>query len=719
MSRLYFEKYANFERKNEPVRVSIPFPKGKLMDTEKLQVKDTVTQTKALSYWEDGSVKWAKVDFLADLPANASKEYEYGFDFEGVESKPINITKAESIIEIDNGAIKINLNNTPGTKPFHSIGFLTQDQINGPYIIDEDDNQRIAIISGPWEIEEHGPVLTKLCVKGSHFLDFMLTVTIYANTPWFEISYRIINRHNAEYVTIKKIAFDIHLKSAQATDLSLATSNYLTNIQKGESHFIIDDEYLLLDPNEHTPEVFYGTFFADWVGEQEGICATHYQAYQNFPKGLKIEKNLLSIEILPEEYGSLKYYRGMAKSHTFFLHLHNKTDDINKRSLMMQQPDRPNLPAEVYGESGVFTGIFAKNKWQPFHSYIMNLADNRGKAYGILHWGDTPDGGYSQQGRGGGMSVWTNNEYDFPYQAIQLYAQTGERRVLDYALTAAAHLVDIDICHSSDDPLRQGAQIEHSRDHVTGDVNISHQWVEGLFEYYHQTGDKFAYNTAIGVGENISRYLDLPRYHQKGNVNARETGWALRALMSLYQETGDKKWLEKADFIISHFEDWQETYGGFFAPYTDHTLVRVPFMIGVAVASLMRYYRVKPEPKIKNMIVSAMDDLCENAILENGMFYYKELPSLNRPGANPIVLEALACAYELTGDEKYLRAGIPTFIANISKKNSGPGKKSRVTDGVLHDGAGPKGFAQGYYPLTFYYYHISGTNIINELSRYF
>jgi len=140
-------------------------------------------------------------------------------------------------------------------------------------------------------------------------------------------------------------------------------------------------------------------------------------------------------------------------------------------------------------------------------------------------------------------------------------------------------------------------------------------------------------------------------------------------------------------------------------------------MISIAAVSLMKYYRVRPCENIKRMITQAMDDLIQNAQLENGLFYYKELPSLRRAGGNPIILEALACAYELTGDEKYLRAGIATFKLTISKNGSGPGKKEKIKDGVLLAGSSPKGFAQTFGPVTHYYYHMSNTDIFKELTQ--
>jgi len=734
MGKLTFNKFANFNRKKEPVNVSIPFEKGALRSIACLKItddkKETIkSQVRALGLWDDGSIKWAKVDFLADLPANKGVIYDYAITNEPkiVDPQAATIYMDGDTLVADNFCMSLAFNNKAGEKPFRSFSRehfkLEEHQIDGPYLLDETGARHAAILSEPWTVEEDGPIFVKLSAKGKHgdsgFMDFIISVIIYTNTPWFEIQYRIINRLEPEYTHIKKIALDLHFNESQCETRALATSNYLSNIrtETGEQdlQFMIDADYLLYDANEHIPEVFYGTFFADWNSKKGGICATHYQAYQNFPKALKVSKKTLSIDILPEEYGRLKYYRGMAKRHSIFLHLHRGDEPIeaiNKRSLMLQQMDKPILPAYVYEQSGCFPNFFAKNKNVTFESSLINMADNRGKAFGILHWGDCPDSGYSQQGRGGGANVWTNNEYDFPYAAIKLYARSGVRRMLDYALVAGAHLADIDVCHYDPDPLRHGAQIEHSKDHVTGNVEISHEWVEGLLAYYHQTGDSFAYDAAIGIGQNIMRHLDEPKYHKKGEINARETGWALRALIALYRETNDAHWLTHADFIVSHFTDWKEIYGGWFAPYTDHTVVRVPFMISVAVASLIRYYRVKPREDVKAMIIDAMEDLIDNAILENGLFYYKDLPSLDKAGRNPIVLEALACAYELTGDEKYLRAGIPTFMKYVNQPDAGRGKKEKIEDGILMTGNGPKRFAQAFYPLTYYYYHVSNAGIL-------
>ena len=234
--------------------------------------------------------------------------------------------------------------------------------------------------------------------------------------------------------------------------------------------------------------------------------------------------------------------------------------------------------------------------------------------------------------------------------------------------------MDVDICHYSDNPLRYQGQIPHSPRHVTDNPVVCHEWVEGLLDYYHLTGERYALEAAIGIGENVLRLLATPRYQGKaGGIQARESGWALRSLGALYVETGEEKWLAYADRIVDQIEEWMNKYGTWLSPYTDHTVIRVPFMIAVAVNSLMRHYKFKPQERIKKMIVHAVGDVLQHTYMEDeGVFMYKDLPSIVKLGTgNPLILEALSYAYEFTGEKRFLLAGRVLFnqiLARIERE---------------------------------------------------
>jgi hypothetical protein len=731
MIKIHFEKLSRLDRHKEPCNVAIPFKEGELKDLSNIVISDgenqVLSQLKVTAKWQDGSVKWLLVKFLADLPGNKAKDYFLNFDKAEVINcdEKLEVFIEDGRLKVDTGKLQILFSNKGESGLFNNLihegTVYTKDEIVGPVIYDSNSEEWQASILEEWIVVEQGPVEAIIEAKGKHinkkgeqWIDYAMRAHFFAGKPWIKLDYQILNKEKGIEQDIRgmEIWFKNLKGNIDTTKIALGKSNYLTKIKEanGEekiSH-LIDAKELIYEANEHFPETLYGTFWADLRdSERGGVCATIYQAQQNFPKALEVEGEGINIKLIPTEASGIKLLQGMGKTHHILLHFHDAKEDLqslNIRSLQFQMPDRAILEPIVYKNSKVFDDIFIEEKLPSVERYLINIADARGKAYGILNWGDAPDPGYTQQGRGNGEPVWTNNEYDFPHAAMLMYAKSSERRMLDYMLVAAEHWADVDVCHYSEDPLRYQSQITHSARHVTGDVEISHEWVEGLFDYYHLTGEQFAYDTAIGIGENILRHLAQPRYRKKGEINARETGWALRSLVALYKETYDEKWLEPAEKIVEHFEVWQEEFGRWLSPYTDHTAIRVPFMIAVAVGSLMRYYRINPQEKIKNMIIAAVDDMIENCVLENGLFYYKELQSLRRLGNNTLVLEALTNAYELTGNIDYLKAGLPTFEATINGGGKGGGgSKIIVGDALIIQGPGPKGFAQTFFPVATYY----------------
>ncbi len=731
MIELTFEKLSRFDRIAEPCSIAVPFAVGALNDPSVVTILDAgkpiPIQLQVTAKWPDDSIKWLLIDFQADLPGNAPKNFELVLKRakRPEPEKTAIVSWRNNGLLLNTGELEMELNGPGETDIFGRIqhaGYIYgKGSFEGPFIGSFKGVEWTAEIDQTgWRVIKPGPLAAVVQAKGKHrsntgeyLLDFEIELTAFAGKPWFQMDYRIINRELSAGILLEEIGFNFNDKSVAKRQIktALATSNYLSEIQTGTGDqklaHLIDADYLLYNANEHIPETFYGTYWADWHAvESNGVCITHYQAYQNFPKSLKVDGEGIYAGILPKG-SNIQLLQGVSKTHRLLLHFHQTEtglEEINCRSLQFQLPDRPALNPNLYQEAGVFEDIYVTEKVDWVERNFLNMADSRARAYGMLNWGDAPDAGYTSQGRSNGDLVWTNNEYDFPHAAMLLFTKTAERRFFDYLLVSAQHQMDVDICHYSEDPLRYQGQITHSGRHVTGEVAPCHQWVQGLLDYYHVTGDNRALETALGIGENLKRLLEQPRYHREGGINARETGWALRSLVALYQETHDRRWLEKCERIVDHYEIWQKQYGGWLAPYTDHTVIRVPFMIAVAVNSLIRYYWVDSQPRIKRMIVAAVSDLVANCRLENGLFYYKELPSLRRNAGNPLILEALAHAYELTGEVGFLEAGMPTFEITAVVSRSFNGDKQKREDAVIQwGGPGPKMFAQAFPAIAYYY----------------
>lgn len=760
MIKLHCEKLYRHPRIKEHMTVAVPFKKGQVTNTESVQIFDgdnpVPLQCKVTAKHDDGSVKYLFVRFQGDLPGNGDKDFY--LDWQG---KKKNCFDAETSLKVDslkdgfkveNGNLYFEVRDSSERlleSFFDGKQLYERDRFEGPYLELLEDEQVLPVCKmsfGKWSVSEAGPLCVILKTNGLHNthdgrnIRFEVKVTAWAGKPWVEISYRLINSSlkelsigamgfyckskNDSIVTSEKkettaekkvtgiveLAEVENLYSVSENRYCTGYSNYKTKFTLGKGTDValeeITTQRLLMESNEHMAEVLYGTFFADRTDEKGGICATIYQAQQNYPKAVWADEDGIGVMLVPRGEERIVMQPGMSREQKFLLHFHGSDEplaELDNRSLIYQMPDRPVVSPEVFKESGVMTDVFPGKKNVDTEIMLTRRADSHNRGFGMLNWGDSIDRNYTNQGRGGGKPVWTNNEYDYVHACALMYARTGIRRFLDYMLVSASHWMDVDICHYSEDPLRIGAQIEHTVGHViNGKVLPSHEWVEGLLDYYHFTGDERGLESALGIGENVLRQLDTPAFSKAGELSARETGWALRTLTALYVETGDEKWLEKGEWIIGHFREWEQEYGHWLSPYTDNTLIRVPFMISVAVGSVMRYYRVRPSEEVKGMILRAVDDLVENCMLETGGFFYKELPSLMRLIDNPLPLEAMAIGYELTGDKKYLEAGKVTFDRILREVLSKGGEKQHLGDAVIIPGEGTKLFGQGFIPLATY-----------------
>ncbi len=691
--KLSFEKLANFERVNEYAKISIPFSEGELLEENKVSVKDKmgnalVTQREVVSRYKDGSIKWLLVHFLATLNANDKTDFEVVLE----KSKEYEIIDVKKEFEfLPNLVLNYNVNGKNG-------------------LIKLNDFDKYSVI-------KNGPVFTELSyiteiIEDGNKQSIEIILTFYRDKKYAKIDVKSLNTSKIDMIINEfYLSYNSDINS---TEKYIGYSNYRTKFIDGEGDLFhrIDAETLMQTSNEHFIESFFGAYFGVHKNSQKLVAITIKEAFQNYPKAIAVSDFGIKAFLVPVR-DTLVLNQGVGKTHTLFVqYVEDATrDEINKRHLQFQMPDMATLESEIYKKVNLQENLFTSKKIDDIEAYLVKMADSKGSSFGDLHFGDVYDSNYTDQGRGSGHLVFTNNEYDYPYYAYLMYLRSGVRRFYDYFSAGIRHMIDVDICHYSENPLRQDGLIEHSANHSTGPVELSHMWLRGLICYYHETGDRYAKEAFINMGENILRNLNRPEIKDGYDYNVRETGWALFALTALYEETYEDKYLDAATEIVGHFIKWKENFGAFVAPYTDHTTIRVPFMIAVACNSLYSYYRITKDEKVKELILFSMDDLLENAMLDNGFFYYKELPSLQRVGNNVIILETLATCYSFTSDIKYLKAGLNTFNSEIKKDFKFPSKV--CIDGVvLQKGDGTKHFAQAFYPVIKFYEFATITNLI-------
>jgi hypothetical protein len=675
-----FDKISRYDRAAEPVSLGMPFPRGVLREAAQFRLEDegraVPLQATVTGRWPDGSVRWLWVRALVDLPGNRPKRISWRIAAATpAGAAGVRVTRAsDGSCEVDTGPLR-------ATVPATGFFPLTQVRLRGRDVGAPAALRGFRI--GEWstadagpvklEILEQGPVAVVIGLSGSHGgpFDFSASLTFWAGKPYVALEYTAIAARGQGEIPVK--SWDWRAAPGPDGLARLSRGHYLSARQEGRKplSYSFGLEQFRFDSVEHSFQSFWGDFWCGWTGRDAGIAVTLRHAQQNFPKAMEATPDGLTIQLYPPGKETLAFPVGAAKTHEMLFHFHppeETAQNLSARSLQFQIPDVPRIDPAWFARARVWDDrVFEGPRSRRLEAILYDVLDNRPVGMGIWNFGDEVEWGYTGQGRGKDEVVWLNNEYDFTHHCFVAWARSGERRFLDYGRVNSLHWRDVDIARVSPDPSKRQGHIAHSARHVTGGVGPSHQWVEGLLDAYHILGDRAARDTALGIGENILRVL--PRYDKPGASSTRDTGWALRALLALYRETGEEKYLVPCRRIAALFQEWHKEYPGLLSPYTDHSLVRVGFMNALTLVSLARYHQYFPDAALKKVILEETDDLVRNTRNANGLFFYKELPSLQHQGATPLILQALGYAYLLSGDRRYIEAGLTEFEYQIVTGN--------------------------------------------------
>ncbi len=755
MKTVKYEIVGRYEHLAEPVCISVPYQRGELKPAEidSVQIFDEKkvypSQKRVVSTYSDGSIRYLLVNFLADFHADRpSTFYVDSTERRASDFTSVRILEENGHIVIDNGSVLLVLG-APGEAQISSIlyanTFIDGSDIKGVTIFDQEERGYIAYVgSAGWQIIEEGPVraILRSCGRhlsddGSTFFDFETTLTVYAGVDYIRFAHKIVNTERSKirrksHLTLTNeqaglkydtsypfemfsgAEFRIHL-GPNAVSKGIYTSSFNNHAESVEGNGTIEKsisaDTIVDTANEMFPEVLFSTFAAGWKNESVNVVGSIYQAYQNFPKALKLGTGDMILSLYPRSYSPLKFPQGVAKTFRFDLLF---TDaDLPERLLFdkllnLEMPPVGTVTTKDYMDAGVFGQEVSELYHHPTERFLYRFIDSRAKGLGLMHFGDCPEWEYVKQGRSKGRIIWINNEYDMPHNFMVMFARTGDRRYYDYLMASVRHWMDVDFCHFSEEPYHKGLLYTHSVDHVSGQPVPSHQWVEGFLDYYHLTGETTALETARQIGEGLLELIKLPIYNNPGQIEPREQGWAMRGLLALYEEFADERYLEACRPIVNTYIRWADLFGTWTSPYPDNYLDRVPFMMHVGVVGLYRYYGIVGDKRVRSTLLTVIDDIVKECLNPRlNMFLGKMHPSIRFQNLNGMVLESLAIAYELTGDVSYLKKGLGMFNW-MTVENQPPiydfSKEKRDEFTVIYTcPIGPKRAAQSLIPLLHYY----------------
>ena len=216
------------------------------------------------------------------------------------------------------------------------------------------------------------------------------------------------------------------------------------------------------------------------LADKGRFSATIRDAAYRWPKGMKAEKEKITLELLPEqpskEFGKnlphyLKFpfvegkYRskwGMAFTEKLRLDFGSEPAAANAETNL---PVVAVIDRDWYFRTKAVEGVSAGNdhSFDQYDRKMKQAVDEhwefklRQREFGYFNYGDW----YGERGHN-----WGNNEYDMAYGLFIHFARTGNRKAARLASASAQHQADVDIVHAYPDPYYIGGNAEHAIGHT-------------------------------------------------------------------------------------------------------------------------------------------------------------------------------------------------------------------------------------------------------------
>ena len=210
---------------------------------------------------------------------------------------------------------------------------------------------------------------------------------------------------------------------------------------------------------------------------------------ENFPFRAFFEDLQIVLELWPDGAGGT-WFGGMSKQ--FEIGILPVPGGFEGGSLAAVQPVyfplAVQIPPQRLAIPGCFTDIptLQPGRFGRFESWLRWVMANRGRAYGLLHFGDETNGRYQERQPDPEVPFYLNNEYDFPFLSLGQFCRTNDRMSYEDGRAAVLHMMNIDSITVSEDPICLGGQYPHGNLHgiAGGRAAADHEWLEGLLLWH-------------------------------------------------------------------------------------------------------------------------------------------------------------------------------------------------------------------------------------------
>jgi PcRGLX-like N-terminal RIFT barrel domain len=633
----------------QPLSVGIPFPQSSIRQGDCLRLHDgrgreVALQTKPLAYWHDGGIKWLLLDCLVEAPPQQEVIWEIASSPGDTEHNVLRVTDLAHAFRVETGKATFHLGRQ-SFQPFQQV------EVEGQPLL-EDKRSRLVLrdargrVCTPLidhiELEDNGPVRATLRFEG-HFLGgcpcrFVARVCFFAGTGLVRLRFTVHNPQRARHrnglwdlgdpgsVLFRSLVLELAVNEATGERMMWRTeAGQVFRSQAWGPLEIYQDSSggenwqsrNHVNRMGQVPCAFRGYRTEAGGDRQAGLRAEPQVAvcgpsgfvavavpefWQQFPKALAVDEELIRIGLFPEQWADLfELQGGEQKTHTVWFQFGPARSSPEAALGWVHRPISARATPDWYAASqAVEPFSAASNSESRLEAYLREVMTGAtsllasreiSDEFGWRNFGEIY-ADHEAKYYPGPLPLIShyNNQYDVVFGTLLHYLRTGNPDWWALADPLARHVIDIDIYHTSRDKAAYNGGLFWHTDHYKtagaathrtysqqncpsnsssygGGPSSSHNYTTGLMHYYFLTGDANARAAVIELANWVIN-MDDGRRNILGLVDEGPTGLAsctcqmdyhgpgrgagnsINALLDAWLITNEHHYLAKADSLI-------------------------------------------------------------------------------------------------------------------------------------------------------------------------
>ena len=383
----------------------VPFPDGEFRSGTPVVVRNPdgrplPTQTSSLATWgpDRQFVKWLLVDFQVEAGGEATEPYilEYGDDVEPIEHPtPIAIKRDASLLIVTNGALELTFDtNSPNFMPRWKIynNGRDEDLIVGTtgllYMTDDRDNHYDSgngSLPPDIAVEESGPIRSCIRARGYHFGEegqrfcpYEFRVHVYAGLPDIRLLHTYVFDQDPDSVRISSMGIRLPIITGESAGGTIG----------GEKSTCRSDNFGTIEYCQLTDESYQtsldgrivdaGNRAPGWCsinGATLGVAVALREPWQEYPKGLHLQPDLVDIQLWPKSAEAINYANPYKEQALRFDSMQNLTDEAFTAILSQSATATLNLKSIGLGHKDF--GMNDEQAGERVRELVTKYASNR------------------------------------------------------------------------------------------------------------------------------------------------------------------------------------------------------------------------------------------------------------------------------------------------------------------------------------------------------